>query len=241
MAPRWHVVSSRNTKFDAALVDEEVAAYEREAPGWKMALNTTEFLVGDLSVLPILRNDGVGVRSLTMVDVLPQSPPSPSRHLVEQKPWGIDVETWEQYSRSSPQGSRMPRLREVQARFSRLLKTASIEDPASLDWYVCPAFRNRLIHRTSHAGYSVGRHSWALRDTQVDVPLQVLHYSMSPWTPAFSERKTQIQSRIPRANRVKGQGMQHFFSAEAWNDCRKYWAPIAQRSPVPESFRKLHS
>jgi hypothetical protein len=42
----WKIVSSRNTNFDATLVDAEVQEYEQMYPtAWKIALNTPEFLV----------------------------------------------------------------------------------------------------------------------------------------------------------------------------------------------------
>src|SRR4051812_48551649 len=45
LAPQWEVRSSANVWFDARDVDAEVMAVEREFNGWKVALNTTEFLL----------------------------------------------------------------------------------------------------------------------------------------------------------------------------------------------------
>jgi hypothetical protein len=44
MAPGWEVVQSRNSQFGAVDVDREVMEYERSVSGWKIALNTTEFV-----------------------------------------------------------------------------------------------------------------------------------------------------------------------------------------------------
>ncbi|TKI90936.1 glycosyltransferase family 2 protein, partial [Bacillus cereus] len=43
-APNWEIRNSKSLEFDAYLVDQEVMEIEREITGWKMVLNTTEFL-----------------------------------------------------------------------------------------------------------------------------------------------------------------------------------------------------
>lgn len=45
LAPGWEVRPSRNEWFDAQLVDAEVMDVEREFGGWKLVLNTTEFVL----------------------------------------------------------------------------------------------------------------------------------------------------------------------------------------------------
>jgi len=45
LAPGWEVRRSRNQLFDARLNDQEVMDVEQEFDGWKMVLNTTEFLL----------------------------------------------------------------------------------------------------------------------------------------------------------------------------------------------------
>ncbi|EJQ71610.1 MULTISPECIES: glycosyltransferase family 2 protein [Bacillus] len=43
-APHWEIRNSKVVEFDAYLVDQEVMEIEKEVTGWKMVLNTTEFL-----------------------------------------------------------------------------------------------------------------------------------------------------------------------------------------------------
>lgn len=43
-APHWEIRDSKVPEFDAILVDQEVMNIEKEITGWKMVLNTTEFL-----------------------------------------------------------------------------------------------------------------------------------------------------------------------------------------------------
>jgi hypothetical protein len=45
LAPDWEVICSRNAWFDAAACDREVMEQERRFDGWKITLNTTEFLL----------------------------------------------------------------------------------------------------------------------------------------------------------------------------------------------------
>lgn len=45
--PSWQLVQSRNGNFDPHAVDREVSDYEAPLEGWRMALNATEFLIGN--------------------------------------------------------------------------------------------------------------------------------------------------------------------------------------------------
>jgi hypothetical protein len=45
LAPEWRIVRSQNVDFDANDADFEVMQIEFYTPGWKIALNTTEFLI----------------------------------------------------------------------------------------------------------------------------------------------------------------------------------------------------
>jgi len=47
LAPHWELIQSRNPSFQASEVDAEVMEHERRFPGWKMALNTTEFVLAE--------------------------------------------------------------------------------------------------------------------------------------------------------------------------------------------------
>jgi hypothetical protein len=51
ICPHWQVVSSMHTYFDAENCDNEVTFYENQLSGWRIALTTTEFLVGNVNKL----------------------------------------------------------------------------------------------------------------------------------------------------------------------------------------------
>lgn len=51
ICPNWQVVKSMHTYFDAAACDFELMFYESQIQGWRIALTTTEFLVGNVDKL----------------------------------------------------------------------------------------------------------------------------------------------------------------------------------------------
>jgi hypothetical protein len=53
ICPSWDIVDSRNLSFAARDVDSEVMDYESKIQGWKIALNVTEFLHGNMSLLDV--------------------------------------------------------------------------------------------------------------------------------------------------------------------------------------------
>ena len=89
ICPEWTVISSRNQFFDAKLIDDEVSDIESTVSGWKTCLNTTEFLVGDYSLLNNSTDHEIRVPCFIMVDNQPDNQPNYSRPLIEQKHHGI--------------------------------------------------------------------------------------------------------------------------------------------------------
>ncbi len=51
ICPEWQVIPSNNKSFDAPSVDQEVMRIERDLQGWRMCLNVTEFLSGNINLL----------------------------------------------------------------------------------------------------------------------------------------------------------------------------------------------
>jgi Glycosyl transferase family 2 len=96
LAPGWEVRRSRNECFDARDVDAEVMDVEREFAGWKLVLNTTEFvLCHDLALfvrwMEKYRTDVQGIWGfdLVMVDPLAERDTAVTdRPLHFQKRWG---------------------------------------------------------------------------------------------------------------------------------------------------------
>ena len=89
ICPDWTIINSRNSQFDAKLADEEVTDIESTITGWKICLNTTEFLVGDYSILDTVDTKEFIIPCCVMVDTEPTKIPSLDKSLVSQKTFGI--------------------------------------------------------------------------------------------------------------------------------------------------------
>lgn len=73
MLPHWEVRDSRFLEFDPTNTDIEVMEIEREVSGWKMVLNTTEFLCCNnveefFSSLHTLGQNMYAIRMIVMID-----------------------------------------------------------------------------------------------------------------------------------------------------------------------------
>jgi len=67
LCPSWKLVKSINDSFDARLVDLEVEKYEAEVEGWVIALNVTEFLIGDTSILSMTNKSRLFVPAISLL------------------------------------------------------------------------------------------------------------------------------------------------------------------------------
>lgn len=187
IAPHWRILKSRLTQFDAWLTDFEVMTHELEIKGWKITLNTSEFLVANPGLDEIERflksekRVGVAASGMTMVDKLTQSEPIPDFSLIQQKPWAIDTN--------------IQRNRWIK----RLLGY-----PESLP------IRNRFYHELPTGMYHPGRHGSFHPDWNFRMPnLMVLHFAYSPWTEKFIKRKIQIGHKISDGDKERGWGLHH--------------------------------
>jgi len=68
ICPNWEVVETKNKHFDSAIIDREVEHYEKKIDGWRICLNTTEFLVGDYSILDKSEKDQLYLGNLVFVE-----------------------------------------------------------------------------------------------------------------------------------------------------------------------------
>lgn len=88
ICPTWDIVTSRNNDFQADNIDVEVMEIEKHIDGWKIALNVTEQMIGDYSIL----DDRTGqwlLPTVFMVDTDRDTSVTQDRPLYEQKHWGF--------------------------------------------------------------------------------------------------------------------------------------------------------
>lgn len=101
LAPKWKIIKSQNEMFDAKKCDEEVMDIEEEYDGyWKIALNTTEFVLSEnfneyVDAVTHHHPDAMGFRAhgIHMVDPLEirNVPLHKKQPLILQRHWGIDL------------------------------------------------------------------------------------------------------------------------------------------------------
>ena len=51
LCPTWDIVTTNTSYFESSTIDREVEEYEATLNGWRMCLNTTEFLYGNIARL----------------------------------------------------------------------------------------------------------------------------------------------------------------------------------------------
>ena len=66
ICPEWKIIKSVNKDFEAQRVDEEVMEIESTIEGYKIVLNTTEFLISTKRLEFILKEDMYGIKPLSV-------------------------------------------------------------------------------------------------------------------------------------------------------------------------------
>jgi hypothetical protein len=200
ICPNWEIRQSRNQFFGAREIDEEIEDIDKEIYGWRICLNTTEFLLGDLSVVVTYDEQktsmvnlgvgpsepvtfGYGIPVMTMVDNEPEIEPKYHLPLVEQKTYGIHYK----------EGS-------------------------------FPIRRGRLLHDKNEITYPMGRHY-----NYTTEELVVLWYGWSPYNDKLKKRKLQIKNRMPESDKAKGLGTGHLMSEEEmYATYKNQYLPLAR-------------
>lgn len=95
ICPTWDIVTSRNIDFQADNIDTEVMDIERNIDGWKIALNVTEMMIGDYSILDDIPRQYL-LPTLFMVDTDRDNSVSQNLPLYEQKHWGFSFKDSQQ-------------------------------------------------------------------------------------------------------------------------------------------------
>ncbi len=192
LVPEWRIVRSRLTTFDPFLTDFEVMSYEQELPGWKIALNVTEFLITHYPLdhletyLKANHKRGACASGILVVDMSAGQEPDPHRPLPPQYPWGIDDNSLVNEQHRVDLGiSAMP-------------------------------LRNRFYHCLPVGMYRPGRHHSYHPDSMQRIEdLMIFHYGYAPWTERGKQRKLQISQKIPPEIRINDWGDHHLRDSRA--------------------------
>ena len=181
LVPHWRLVRGRGHKFAAIPQDFEVMQYESELPGWKIALNVTEFLIAphlDLLEKEIVDGQchGSMLDAYIMVDPHPDDLPAHSLPLFAQKPFGfrqLDVNG--------------PHLGGRRSRFYHHMQVGAY-------------WPGRHQTHWPRLAASPESRQWAV----------VLWFGLSPWNQNLVARKIQIGPTVPQSDLQSGFGVQHF-------------------------------
>lgn len=188
----WKIVDSRNEFFEADAVDSEVKDYEATVKGYKMALNTTEFLFTPKSIDDLAKEHGsknefsIKTYGVCMVDNFPDELPSYDKHLFEQKYHGM--------------------IRDYQA--------YDMNHGMKENHY--DTLFGRVLHNHVNAfPYVSGRHNKG----SISVgDVFTLKYKFSPWNEFTKKRIQQFAPKIPKSDIDQTRGIQHLRSEQEYLD-----------------------
>lgn len=193
-APHWKVFTTKNDHFDAFNVDYEVMKYEELCTDWKIVLNVTEFIVGNLKdALINLPFDckGIEIPCKIMVDLNPEYEPNYQYSLIDQKNDGL-LENSLFYHLGE---SKKP-FRDLLFRAKKLRKTRVY---------------SRLLHRNRIGAYGLGRHTWYCESVTTK-ELLIYKYKYSPWNANMINRKLQIGDKLSTFDKKHHLGSQHLLN-----------------------------
>ena len=209
MAPNWKIIDSSLESFDAVLTDFEVQKIEDGIDGWKICLNTTEFIFGSLQNV-LKKYELLGIRALMprsfiMVDKEPGSTLNSNLALLDQKPFGVpDGVVYHFFMREKKIRDLVRRIKRPKWRHNG---------------------RSRLLHSHRIGGYSVGRHQWVHSSIPIN-ELSICWFGFSPWNSGFINRKLAIKDKLPTENLHLG--FQHRWDLTQMHNVYKRHALLAR-------------
>jgi hypothetical protein len=127
ICPDWEIIQSKNELFCCGGTDAEMEELERNLDGWRITLNTTEFLCGNYNYIENCGRDIILIKSAIMQDKVDRKDDKLSYDLplIEQKPWGYF---------SSARPGRSMHCKSIPYRFGRHAEIHDTED-LIIFWY----------------------------------------------------------------------------------------------------------
>lgn len=187
-APSWEVRNSRNRVWDFIAADQELMNIEREVDGWKIILNTTEFLLHyDLKTYLYNFKEsnkelfGVRTNGIVMVDKFEDRYDKLNKeHLIFQKKYGYLESDYLPITEANP------------------------------------LHRSRFLHHAPDGKYNLGRHQTKYSSV-IDKSLFLLWFGFSPYE-YIKTRKLSFKKRMSSRNINMGAGLQHTLDEKQLED-----------------------
>ena len=201
ICPTWEIIDSRNELFDAVLIDKEVEDIETRVDDWRICLNTTEFLVGDLNLLETIEYNEIYIKQIPMIDSDTEEfkELDTSKDLINQRYFGIDLLN------------------------AKLHLNRMENDP-----YLVTHRVSRLLSNHPNK-YPPGRHYTEISMINEKLPFLILWYGFSPFNDSLINRRLQIQDRMPESDRNNGIGRQHVTNRETLvSTLKEHYQPLTE-------------
>jgi hypothetical protein len=212
ICPTWEVVPSINQKMSALTLERETEDIERKHPGWKMVLNTTEFLIGNYKKLDTIlkKNQAILVPTLQMMEHpdFEETYPDPNIELFKQKTYGIHYNDPIRYSGKEITHGR--RWDQHIYQWNSGWKTRS----------------NRLLHNHDNFAYPLGRHFVDYDKSSKD--FIIVYYKFCPWNKKMIHRISAIKNNLDSEDLKQGLGYYHFLDTEEHTRWMKEWQANAR-------------
>lgn len=187
LAPHWKIIKSRNQYFDTEEIDKEIMDIESSINGWKMTLNTTEFLLKRnlKEYLWEFEKIAPGFGAISTNGV-----------------WMVDDE----YNKNQVLDNR-PLVLQKNRGFFEKDKLPFFIHPKTA-FYLNEPSRSRLIHNKKHGCYHPGRHKYDIPHYS-DENLLLLWFGYSPYS-YIKQRKLNIYKKkskefIDQIKKTKGE------------------------------------
>lgn len=219
----WNLIKSRNSDFCAIACDQEVMEIEEKIDGWKMTLNTTEFLMLPLGVNEYLNQ-------LANNESLPNH-------------WNKDFLFCQSVGIVGGENQNPKNMKDFFSGFSKGYITyppvSHIPKPAQINTI---ARSDRILHKASHGHYESGRHNSRLVEKGSEIASNNIFVAWAgyyPWNEKTINRKLQIKNRIPAHNIKHGMGSQHTWLDSTMNTVRKQMERCGDLTdPSSRTFRQ---
>lgn len=187
IAPDWKIIDSKLDGFDPLMLDFLVQKVEEQCESWKICLNISEFLYGDIDeIISSAEKNGmkaIATTPIIMIDPTLNEELLESKAIVDQKPYGVH-------------GNKLYDFLAGDQKIIRLISLLIGRRTAFRG-------RSRLLHCNKIGGYTIGRHNWY--HESVNAPnIFVLWYGYSPWTDGFLERKLSFKKTLLKTRKELG-------------------------------------
>tara|TARA_R110002020_G_scaffold211556_1_gene417776 strand:+ start:412 stop:1296 length:885 start_codon:yes stop_codon:yes gene_type:complete len=204
----WNLIKSKNADFSAFSCDQEVMEIEKEIHGWKMALNTTEFLMMPPDVnsyLNTLINDAG--------TLFPEH-------------WNTNLIYCPSVGVIGGENQNPKNTKEFLTGFNKgYISNPPIKDSLTdFEKSNTVSRSHRIMHRLPNAKYTIGRHSSEHVKHGYEITsnnMFVAWIGYYPWNQKTLDRKLQIKTQIPEKDIKRNYGLQHQWSTDKLNSIRK--------------------